>query len=110
MDTTIRIWDISSGRMDATLSSVNQGHTSAVCCLKQIPAFPPNNQPYVASGGCDGVVKIWSMTGVHVFTITLGESIFITALEVFADQLGGKRAYNRNYDDACYAYTMQAIQ
>jgi WD40 repeat protein len=89
MDTTIRIWDITSGRMDAMLSSVNQGHSSAVCCLKHIPAFPPTNQQYVASGGCDGTVKIWSMAGVHVFTISLGDGVFVTALEVFADQLGG---------------------
>lgn len=91
MDTTVRIWDIPSGRCDSVLSKPNNGHTAPVCCLKQIPAFPPSNTAFIASGACDGAVKIWSMTGSHVFSLMLGDGIFVTALEVFADELGGNR-------------------
>lgn len=89
MDSTIRIWDIPSGRCDAILTKQNNGHNNAICCLKQIPSFPPTNQSYVASGGCDGTIKIWNMQGSHIFTIPLGDGIFVTALEIFCDEIGG---------------------
>ena len=71
------------------LSKSNNGHSSAVCCLKQIPSFPPTNTAYIASGGCDGCLKIWGMTGSHVYSLLLGDGVFVTALEIFADEIGG---------------------
>jgi len=90
LDSTIRLWDVSSGRCDGVLSSTNEGHTSAVCCLKLIPPVPPNNTSFIASGGCDGFLKIWNVAGNCLFSLQLGEGILVTALEVFSDELGGQ--------------------
>lgn len=89
MDSMIRIWDLQNGTCDKAISAVNDGHKSAVCCLKAIPPIPPVNQQFIASGGCDGNLKIWKLDGTCVFTLPIGE-VFVTALEVFIDEMGGK--------------------
>jgi WD40 repeat protein len=51
-DATVRLWDVASGELLATLA----GHTAGVTCI----AFRPDGSD-LASGGLDGTVRIWGV-------------------------------------------------
>lgn len=88
VDSTLRVWDLASGKCLATLAAANggPGHTQAVTCLE----FVPNTgaEPFIASGAADNAVKLWSTTGSLLHTVTHGA--MVTSLKAFKDTLGGK--------------------
>lgn len=91
-DTMIKIWDISSFKIHATLHCddiTGAGHVGAVTCLKQMLISPTPEQAssVVVSGGMDGFIKIWQLSGEHVLNFDCGTGVM--ALEVFTDNLGG---------------------
>ena len=64
-DHTVRLWDVSSRRVRATLS----GHTLPVRCLAAAP-----DGSLLASGGADGAVILWG----------LPDALALTAASIFA--------------------------
>jgi len=87
VDSTLRVWDLASGKCLATLAAANggPGHTQAVTCLE----FVPNTgaEPFIASGAADNAVKLWGTTGSLLHTVTHGA--MVTSLKAFKDTLGG---------------------
>jgi coatomer subunit beta' len=52
LDGTIKVWHLDSSQADLTL----EGHAKGVNCVS---FYADGNQPYLLSGGDDGLVKIW---------------------------------------------------
>lgn len=90
VDTTIRVWDLGTGRCLGTLASANHGsgHNQAVACLCAIPASAANAEPYVASGGADSELKLWKTNGEFVHSVTHASPI--TSMAVFQDAYNGE--------------------
>jgi WD40 repeat protein len=55
-DQTIRLWDLATGQMQATLRG-HQGEVASVC-------FSPNGK-LLASAGYDGIVRVWNVATRH---------------------------------------------
>jgi WD40 repeat protein len=92
-DRNIRVWELGTGACIATLNATaNGGHTEAVTCLEpMMPADPsdPNAEAYVASGGADGELKVWSAKeGGCMGSWSHGQ--LICSLKAFKDTLGGE--------------------
>jgi WD40 repeat protein len=94
MDSTLRVWDLSSGKCMGVLSALNGGggHVDAVTCLEYMPPDvgsqnPMAQQAYVASGGADGAVKLWSTTGTPVHSCM--HTSMVTTMKTFKDSNGG---------------------
>lgn len=91
-DYSIRVWEIGSGRCLGVLKGATAanpagtGHTNAVSCLALLPAAE-GGEPYIASGGFDGEVKIWRTNG--EFAHSCSHGAMVTCLSVFQDALGG---------------------
>jgi WD40 repeat protein len=89
VDSTIRVWDLASGKCAATLSAIGGagGHTDAVCCLE----FVPNTgaESFIASGSADKTVKLWKSTG-GTLLHTCTHGAVVSALKAFRDSMGGK--------------------
>jgi WD40 repeat protein len=88
VDSTIRVWDLASGKCVGVLSAVGGagGHTEAVSCMELIPGSP---EAFIASGGSEGAVKIWKASGSLVHTCS--HTSMVTALRAFKDSNGGTR-------------------
>ena len=83
-DRTIRAWDINSSRCAGIINSSSGGHTAAVTCFEQVTA---GTDSYIASGGADGELKLWSTSG--EFQANFSHGSLITTMKVFQDSLGG---------------------
>lgn len=51
-DKTMKVWDLKQGR---AIKTINDAHSHFVSCIDYSP-----NTPYVATGGVDDTIKIWS--------------------------------------------------
>ena len=93
MDTTIRVWNLASGKCLGVLSAIGGagGHTDAVSCLEFIPSSPsiPGSEAFVASGGAEGAVKIWKTSGTLAHSCS--HTSVVTALRAFKDSNGGNQ-------------------
>lgn len=91
MDSTLRVWDLASGKCLATLSSIGggPGHSQAVTCLEFVPNV--GGEPFIASGAADNTVKLWSTSGSLLHTCTHGA--MVTSLKAFKDGLGGAESF-----------------
>lgn len=88
VDSTLRVWDLASGKCLATLSAIAGagGHTDAVSCLELLP--PVGADSFVASGSADKTVKLWNVAaGTLAHTCT--HSAMVTSLKAFKDSTGG---------------------
>lgn len=88
VDSTIRVWDLASGKCAATLSAIGGagGHTDAVSCLEFIPNA--GAEAFIASGSADKTVKLWKASGGELMH-TCTHSSMVTALKAFRDTMGG---------------------
>lgn len=88
VDSTLRVWDLASGKCLATLAAAHggPGHTQAVTCLEFVPNA--GAEPFIASGAADNAVKLWGTSGNLLHTVTHGA--MVTSLKAFKDSLGGK--------------------
>ena len=95
VDSTLRVWDLASGKCLATLSAIAGagGHTDAVSCLELVPGAGADT--FVASGSADKTVKLWNTSG-GTLAHTSTHSAMVTSLRAFKDSLGGKNM--ENYD------------
>lgn len=75
-DNTIRIWDITTGRLTRTLS----GHTSFVNAL----TLTPDGNTLI-SGSADRTIKIWDLTTGKLTHTLLSHQGFVNALDVSPD-------------------------
>lgn len=92
LDTTIRVWEIASGRCAGVLSG-SDGHSSGVTCMTYIACSPaiPGNTAYIASGDCDGTVILWQPNGQKAWADKHGgERSIVTCLQTFQDMFGGQ--------------------
>jgi WD40 repeat protein len=106
-DRTIRVWEITSGQCVGVLSCAGTpdtpglGHTEPVSCLELIPASPTPTgegaEPYIASGGADGDLKLWRTNGEFVHCVSHGPQAFITAMKYYKDDHGGTCAHNSSH-------------
>ena len=91
-DKTIRVWDINSGTSLGVLSDREAGggcgHKEAVSTIEHI-AMLPEASSMVASGSCDGQLKVWRLSG--EFIGSFNHSAVITATKCFQDDLGGQK-------------------
>jgi WD40 repeat protein len=87
VDSTIRVWDLASGKCAATFSAIGGagGHTDAVSCLELVPNAA---DPLIASGSADKTVKLWKATG-GTLVHTCVHSSMVTSLKAFKDGHGG---------------------
>lgn len=89
VDSTIRVWDLGSGKCAATLSAIGGGggHTEAVSCIEFVPnAGGP--EPFIATGSADKTVKLWKTSG-GTLLHTCNHAAMVTALKAFRDNMGG---------------------
>lgn len=90
-DRTVRVWEVTDGTCLGVLSAAagGNGHTDSVTCLEKMPAVTGGDQGsvYIASGGMDTNLKIWSPTGDHVHSCT--HTAAVTAIKLFEDSNGG---------------------
>ena len=68
VDGTVKIWDVTNGKLKYTFDRSNGGHTNYVSSLASL------ENGYLASGSFDGKVKIWDLTNGK---ISLTEKNFI---------------------------------
>ena len=64
-DRTVRVWDVESGRLKATL----RGHTSQIQCV----TFSPNDRTLTSSSN-DGTVRLWDISSNRLRTIYSGHA------------------------------------
>lgn len=90
VDTTIKVWDMNSGQVLATLAMVegrSEGHLDAVSCMELIPITAPHTEAYVASGGLDKQIKLWKAAG-GAYVQSWTQKAPITAMKTFVDSFG----------------------
>ncbi len=77
LDTTIKLWDVSSGKNTTTL----RGHTNEVWAV----AFSSDGKT-IASGSCDGTIKLWAVTtGTNTATLVVDRSCAVTSVAFSPD-------------------------
>lgn len=86
LDTTLRVWELSSGKCLAVLglATESNAHKSPVAALELVACV---DGEYIASGSADGVLKLWRNNG--EFAWSGSHSGVINCLRAFRDELGG---------------------
>lgn len=89
VDSTIRVWDLASGKCAAVLSAIGGagGHSDAISCIELVPNV--GAEAFIATGSADKTVKVWKTTG-GTLMHTCNHTTVITALKAFRDSLGGR--------------------
>ena len=85
-DTTIKIWDVSTGQVVQTLS----GHADVVLSV----AWSPDGK-WLASGGDDTTIKIWDISTGHVVQTLSGHADVVKSVAWSPD---GKQLASGSYD------------
>lgn len=86
LDTTIRVWDLGTGKCVAVLglSTEANAHKVAVASMESVTCA---DGEYVATGGADGELKLWKNNGEFAWSGTHTGVIY--CLRAFKDELGG---------------------
>ncbi|KAN0075185.1 hypothetical protein V8E54_007796 [Elaphomyces granulatus] len=85
-DSTVRIWDITTGQADQTLT----GHSDLVTSV----AFSPDGKK-VVSGSSDRTVRVWDITTGQADQALTGHSVEVTSVAFSPD---GKKVVSGSYD------------
>ena len=85
----MKVWEIGSGRCQATRGSLDNGHYDSVTCLELVPlGVVPDQDAYIVSGGADGNVMYWTASSAEQL-VCVFEGASVTAVKLFRDTLGG---------------------
>ena len=82
MDRSIRVWNMGTMSAAGALTASVGGHTEGVTCLELLSL----DEEYIASGGADTFVKLWSPKGELLWSDSQGA--IVTALKSSQDKLG----------------------
>lgn len=82
MDRSIRVWNLSTMSAAGALTAATGGHTEGVTCLELFSL----DEEYIASGGADTFVKLWSPKGDLLWSDSQGA--IVTALKSSQDKSG----------------------
>ena len=81
--TTLRLWDVSTGRNFRTL----KGHEAGINCLTMIHCTKQ-----VVSGSADSTIKIWNLSNGTVERTLYGHTDWVYSLKVFENENGTRIA------------------